>query len=42
MPKVKVFKPSQRYRLTKEYHRENWPLKYDANDRRELQLELNL
>lgn len=30
MPKVKVFKPNRRYRLTRDYHRENLPLKYDA------------
>jgi hypothetical protein len=30
MRKVKVFKPGHRYRLTRDYHRENWPLKYDA------------
>jgi len=30
MNKVKVFKPNRRYRLTKDYHREVWPLKYDA------------
>jgi len=30
MRKVKVFKPNHRYRLTKDYHREVWPLIYDA------------
>jgi len=30
MKRVKVFKPSRKYRLTKDYHREAWPLKYDA------------
>ena len=28
--KVKVFKPNKGYRLIKDYHREVWPLKYDA------------
>ena len=30
MKKVEVFKPNRRYRLTKDYHREVWPLIYDA------------
>ena len=30
MNKVKVFKPNHRYKLTKDYHRENYPLIYDA------------
>ena len=28
--KVTVFKPNHRYRLTTDYHREVWPLIYDA------------
>lgn len=30
MNKVKVFKPNHKYRLTKNYHREAWPLINDA------------
>ena len=30
MTKVQVFKPNHKYRLTKDYHREVWPLIYDA------------
>ena len=30
MSKVEVFKPNHRYKLIKDYHREVYPLKYDA------------